>query len=62
MILNDNYIAQIVKREMLKFKEQVDSNPGSSLRGKKVTQERLKQNSFRLASAIETIEKDIKFK
>jgi len=59
---DDSFIVDIVRREMLKFKKQVQANPGSSLRGKKVTLERLKQNPSRLESAISTIEKDVKIK
>jgi len=59
---NDDFIARVVRREMLKFKEQVDKSPGSSLRGKRVSMERLKQNPKRLEAAIATIRKDVRLK
>lgn len=59
---DDAFIAQIVRREMLRFKKQVEKNPGSSLHGKRVPASRLKQNPQRLEAAIATIEKDIRIK
>jgi site-specific DNA-methyltransferase (cytosine-N4-specific) len=57
----DDFIADIVQREMLKFKKQVDKNPGSSLHGKQVSAARLNRNPERLMAAIATVQKDIKF-
>lgn len=59
---DDYFVSHIVRREILKFKEQVDANPGSSLRGKRVSPERLRQNSKRIEAAISMIEQDIKLK
>jgi site-specific DNA-methyltransferase (cytosine-N4-specific) len=59
---DDAFVASIVRREMLRFKKQVDKMPGSSLRGKHVPISRLRQNPKRLEAAIATIEKDTRIK
>jgi hypothetical protein len=56
----DDFIADIVQRERLKVKKQVDKNPGSSLHGQHVSAARLNRNPERLMAAIATVQKDIK--
>jgi len=58
---NDNgFIASVVKEQILKFREQVCRNPGSSVKGKKPTKERLLKNIDKLDEAIEMIPMDVK--
>jgi site-specific DNA-methyltransferase (cytosine-N4-specific) len=59
---NDDFIADVVRSQMLKFKEQVCKNPGSSIKGKRPSRERLLYNIDKLDSAIEQIPVDIKIK
>jgi hypothetical protein len=59
---NDDFIIDVVRDQMLKFKEQVCKNPGSSIKGKKPSKERLLHNIDKLDSAIEKIPIDIKIK
>jgi len=59
---NDDFIADVVKEQMLKFKEQVCKNPGSSIKGKRPSMERLLHNIDKLDFAIEKIPMDIKIK
>ena len=59
---NDGFIATVVKEQMLKFKEQVCKNPGSSIKGEKPSNERLLHNIDKINSAIEKIPIDIKIK
>jgi DNA modification methylase len=60
--LDDNFVTRSVTNEMKKFALQIKVNPGSSLRGKKVSKERLKKNYIKICEAIETIPEDIKIK
>lgn len=57
---DEKFIAGVIRKQMLKFKKQIAKSPGSSLRGKKVPQERLRKNVERIDYAIRNIEKDIK--
>ncbi len=59
---NDSQIASKVKKMMLEFREQFRSNPGSSIRGKKPTKERIQFNIEKITSAINSISEDVKIK
>jgi len=59
---DDGFVEEIVTKQMKEFEKQVIKNPGSSLRGKEVSQKRLEQNAHRIAEAIKTISEDIKIK
>lgn len=59
---DDNFVAEEVKKQMLNFKEQIRDNPGSSIRGRFPTQQRLLQNVDKISEAIETIKDDIRIK
>jgi len=59
---DDDFITQEVKREMLSFKEKIKRNPGSSIRSRKPSNERLAKNVDKINEAIETIKEDIKVK
>jgi DNA modification methylase len=59
---NDDFITDVVRDQMLNFKEQVCKNPGSSIKGKRPSKERLLHNIDKLDSAIEKIPIDIKVK
>lgn len=59
---DDGFIGEIVTKQMRQFEKRVIENPGSSLRGKRVSQKRLEENAERIAEAIKLIPKDIKIK
>jgi len=59
---DDCFIAAVVKEQMLKFREQVCRNPGSSIKGKKPSMDRLLSNIDKLDTAIEMIPIDIQIK
>jgi DNA modification methylase len=59
---DDDSIAQEVKRQMESFKNQIIENPGTSIRGKKPTRDRLLKNVERISDAIANIQNDIKVK
>jgi hypothetical protein len=59
---NDKFVSDIVKEQMIKFREQVKKNPGTSIKGKKPSIERLLKNVDKISEAIETISDDIKIK
>ena len=59
---DEAFIVSIVEKQMLKFREIVNKNPGSSTRGKPVTKERLKYNLVKIDEAIKNIKSDIKIK
>lgn len=59
---DDNLIAKEVKIQMEAFRKKIKTNPGSSIRGRKPTLERISQNVERIGEAIETINSDIKIK
>lgn len=59
---DDGFVEEIVTRQMREFEQKVQKSPGSSLRGKKVSEKRLKQNAERIAEAIRLIPQDIKIK
>jgi len=60
--MDDTFVVAVIREEMRKFAQQVSLNPGSSLRGKRVSEKRLKENALRIAEAIECIPEDIKIK
>jgi DNA modification methylase len=59
---DDNFVSDVVKEQLMQFREQVEKNPGSSIKGKKPSRERLLKNIEKLNEAIETIPNDIKIK
>jgi len=59
---DDGFIEEIVTKQMKEFERKVIENPGSSLRGKRVSQQRLEKNAERIAEAIELIPENIKIK
>lgn len=59
---DDNFIAEIVKEQMIRFRDQIAKNPGSSIKGKKPSKERLMKNIDKIDEAIENINNDIKTK
>lgn len=59
---DDDFVAQKVRAQMENFKEQIRNNPGTSIRGRRPTRERLLKNFGKISGAIETIREDIKIK
>jgi hypothetical protein len=59
---DDDFIIDVVKEQMIKFREKVCKNPGSSIKGKRPSKERLLRNIDKLDEAIEKIPMDIKVK
>lgn len=59
---DDTFVERMVKEQMMEFEEKVRANPGSSLRGKKVSKERLEKNAEKIGEAIKFISQDIKIK
>lgn len=61
--VNDTeFIANEVKNQMVAFREQIRKNPGTSIRGRRPTKDRLLKNVDKISEAIETIKDDIKIK
>lgn len=59
---DDNFVSDIVREQMLRFREQIKKCQGTSIRGRKPTKERLLKNVEKISEAIETIPEDIKIK
>jgi len=59
---DDIFISDVVREQMLGFREQIKKSPGTSIRGRKPTNERLLKNVDKISEAIETISEDIKIK
>ncbi|TXT57807.1 MAG: DNA methyltransferase C1 [Candidatus Thorarchaeota archaeon] len=59
---DNEFVTQIVSKEMEKFQKQVNSVQGTSITGRKPTKERLRENIERIAEAITHLPKDIKMK
>ena len=59
---DDDFIAEIVREQMIRFGEQIKKVQGTSIRGKKPTKERLLKNIDKISEAIQTIPEDIKIK
>ena len=59
---DDNFIAEVVREQMIRFREQIKKVQGTSIRGRRPTKERLLKNIDKISEAIETISDDIKIK
>jgi len=59
---DDDFIAQAVREQMESFRDQIRKNPGTSIRRKRPTNDRLLKNVERISAAIDTIQDDIKIK
>lgn len=59
---DDNFIAEVVREQMIRFREQIKKVQGTSIRGRKPTKERLLKNIDKISEAIQTIPEDIKIK
>ncbi|MEM3828109.1 MAG: DNA methyltransferase [Candidatus Micrarchaeaceae archaeon] len=59
---DDNFVSDVVREQMLGFREQIKKSQGTSIRGRKPTNERLLKNVDKINEAIETISEDIKIK
>ncbi|GAB6282836.1 MAG: DNA methyltransferase C1 [Ignavibacterium sp.] len=59
---DDNFISEVVREQMIRFREQIKKVQGTSIRGRKPTKERLLKNIDKISEAIESIPKDIKIK
>jgi DNA modification methylase len=59
---DDDFIAKVVKEQMLKFREKVYKNPGSSIKGRIPSKERLLKNVDKIDEAIEKIPTDTKIR
>ncbi len=59
---DDEFVAKNVELEMISFREQISKNPGTSIRGRRPTEERLQQNERKINEAINTIKDDVKLK
>lgn len=59
---DDGFISEVVREQMIKFREQIKKRQGTSIKGRKPTNERLLKNVDKISEAIETISEDIKIK
>ena len=59
---DDEFVAKNVELEMVNFREQISKSSGTSIRGRRPTEERLQQNVRKINEAIENIKDDIKLK
>jgi len=59
---DENFIIDIVTYEMTNFKKRVEKMPGTSIKGKKPTRERLAKNIEKIEEAILHIPEDVKVK
>jgi hypothetical protein len=59
---DDDFVAKVVKEQMLKFREKVRKNPGSSIKGRIPSKERLLKNIDKIDEAIEKIPADTKIR
>lgn len=59
---DDDFVSNVVREQLLRFKEQIKKRPGSSIKGRKPTKERLLRNIDKISEAIEKIHEDIKIK
>ncbi len=59
---DDNFISEVVKEQMIKFREQIKEVQGTSIRGRRPTGQRLLRNIDKISEAIQTIPEDIKIK
>jgi len=59
---DDDFVSEVVRNQMIRFREQIKNVQGTSIRGRKPTRERLLKNIDKISEAIETIPKDTKIK
>lgn len=59
---DDNFISEVVREQMLGFKEQIKKCQGTSIKGRMPSKERLLRNIDKISEAIEKIPEDIKIK
>ena len=59
---DDNFIAEVVREQMIRFREQIKKVQGTSIRGRRPTKERLLKNIDKISEAIQTISEDIRIK
>lgn len=59
---DDNFVSDVVREQMVGFRKQIKKCQGTSIRGRKPTNERLLKNVDKISEAIETISEDIKIK
>jgi DNA modification methylase len=59
---DDEFVTKNVLLEMLNLKEQINKNPGTSIRGRRPTKERIQHNLRKINEAINTIYDDVKLK
>jgi len=59
---DDGFVEEVVTELVTEFEQRVKEKPGSSLRGKRVSKERLEKNAERIAEAIKFVPQDIKIK
>jgi len=59
---DDGFVEEVVTKLVREFEQRVKEKPGSSLRGKRVSKERLEKNAERIAQAIKFIPQDIRIK
>jgi len=59
---DDNFVSDVVREQMVEFREQIKKYQGTSIRGRKPTNERLLKNVDKISEAIEMISEDIKIK
>lgn len=58
----DGLVEDVVTKLMKEFEQRVKETPGTSLRGKRVSKERLERNAEKITEAIKFIPQDIKIK
>jgi DNA modification methylase len=58
----DNFVSDVVREQVVGFREQIKKCQGTSIRGRKPTNDRLLKNVDKISEAIETISEDIKIK
>lgn len=59
---DDNFVSDVIREQMLWFREQIKKCQGTSIRERKPTNERLLKNVDKISEAIETVSSDIKIK
>jgi len=59
---DDEFISSIIRNQMIGFREKIKKDPGSSIKGRKPSKERLLKNVDKISEAIEKISEDIKIK
>jgi site-specific DNA-methyltransferase (cytosine-N4-specific) len=59
---DDNFVSDIVKKQMAGFREQIKKCQGTSIRSRRPSTERLLKNIDKISEAIEMVSEDIKIK